>query len=240
MHGMDYVADAAAAPAALRKVEVSFTAAGAEAAPKPVPEQLERSRSRSRSRSRTRKRKHCRSRDRVEPSQPHARTASQLPDDPAAAAPAEVALAQGSEAVVVEVVKGDEAVGRLSVALSLPSQQCIFGRLPSCEVPLEHLSISRHHAKLHTDGAGRFFFTDLGSGERYTHMFRVVHFGCALMLHATPEISHSRGACAAHGTNLDGAWLRPHVARQLKEGAVLRFGASTREYKVTHLPGPAT
>lgn len=54
--------------------------------------------------------------------------------------------------------------GHLVLEMQRPSQQATFGRLPSCEVPLEHLSISRAHAQLTTDGAGNLFVTDLGSG----------------------------------------------------------------------------
>lgn len=45
-------------------------------------------------------------------------------------------------------------------------QEALFGRLPSCEVPLDHLSVSRAHAQLSTDGAGNLFLTDMGSGEQ--------------------------------------------------------------------------
>ena len=45
------------------------------------------------------------------------------------------------------------------------SQDCVFGRLPSSGIQLEHLSASRAHAQLSTDGAGNLFLTDLGSGE---------------------------------------------------------------------------
>jgi len=44
---------------------------------------------------------------------------------------------------------------------------------------------------------------------------------------------------AAHGTNVDGAWIKPKVPKQLQAGSVLKFGASTREYKVAKLPQPA-
>ena len=37
---------------------------------------------------------------------------------------------------------------------------------------------------------------------------------------------------AAHRTNVDGVWIRPNAPRQLALGATVRFGASTREYKV--------
>ena len=38
--------------------------------------------------------------------------------------------------------------------------------------------------------------------------------------------------CTAHRTNVDGVWIRPNAPRQLPVGATVRFGASTREYKV--------
>ncbi len=40
----------------------------------------------------------------------------------------------------------------------------------------------------------------------------------------------------AHGTNVDGVWMKPHNGKQLQRGNVLRFGASTREYKLVMLP----
>ena len=36
----------------------------------------------------------------------------------------------------------------------------------------------------------------------------------------------------SHGTNVDGAWIRPNQARQLAKGAVFKLAASSREYKV--------
>ena len=35
-----------------------------------------------------------------------------------------------------------------------------------------------------------------------------------------------------HGTKLDDVWIKPQTARQLRPGAVLQFGASTRKYRV--------
>jgi hypothetical protein len=37
---------------------------------------------------------------------------------------------------------------------------------------------------------------------------------------------------AAHGTNLDGVWIRANEARLLNKGAIFKFGASSREYRV--------
>jgi len=41
---------------------------------------------------------------------------------------------------------------------------------------------------------------------------------------------------AAHGTNVDGTWMKPHNGRQLQKGNVVRFGASSRQYKLVTLP----
>ena len=42
--------------------------------------------------------------------------------------------------------------------------QVVIGRAPTCDVVLEHLSVSRQHAELTTDLAGNLFLTDLGAG----------------------------------------------------------------------------
>ncbi|KFM25585.1 hypothetical protein F751_0612 [Auxenochlorella protothecoides] len=41
---------------------------------------------------------------------------------------------------------------------------------------------------------------------------------------------------SAHGTNISGVWIRPKVPRRLQEGDVIRFGASSRSYRVVRLP----
>jgi hypothetical protein len=97
------------------------------------------------------------------------------------------------------------AAGTITVPLSRPNHVCYFGRLPSCGVVLDHLSVSRRHASLTIDGKGGLFITDLA---------------------------------AAHGTNVDGAWVRPNVPRQLVVGSKFKFGASSREYEVVRLPEP--
>ena len=37
---------------------------------------------------------------------------------------------------------------------------------------------------------------------------------------------------AAHGTNVDGLWLRANAPKVLKLGATIQFGGSTRKYRV--------
>ena len=105
---------------------------------------------------------------------------------------------------MLDIYKDSAKVGSLVVDITSPGQECIFGRLPSCGVPLEHLSISRQHAKIYMDGTGRVLLVDLGSG---------------------------------HGTNLDGVWIRAQTPKELNVGSVIRFGASSREYRVNALNG---
>ncbi len=59
-----------------------------------------------------------------------------------------------------------QALGELRLGLQAANQRVLFGRVPSCEVHLEHLSISRHHAQLTLDASGHLFLTDLGAGAQ--------------------------------------------------------------------------
>ena len=52
----------------------------------------------------------------------------------------------------------------MELGLHSIANKVVFGRAPTCDVVLEHLSISRQHATLSTDTAGNLFITDLGSG----------------------------------------------------------------------------
>lgn len=108
--------------------------------------------------------------------------------------------------VVLEVLKEGKVVKMLELGLSKPGHTCLVGRIASCNLMLEHASISRHHAQISLDASGRPTVMDLGS---------------------------------AHGTSLDGTWLRAKTPRQLKVGSVLRFGGSTRQYKVAQAVVPA-
>lgn len=63
-----------------------------------------------------------------------------------------------------QVSKDGKVVGAMELGLSSIADKVVFGRAPTCDVVLEHLSISRQHAALSTDTAGNLFITDLGSG----------------------------------------------------------------------------
>ena len=61
--------------------------------------------------------------------------------------------------------KDGKAVGGIELGLQSIAERATFGRAPTCDVLLEHLSASRQHAVLSTDTAGNLYLTDLGSGE---------------------------------------------------------------------------
>ncbi|EIE24571.1 phosphatases II [Coccomyxa subellipsoidea C-169] len=63
------------------------------------------------------------------------------------------------------VSKEGKVVGSMELGLQSIADKVVFGRAPTCDVVLEHLSISRQHATLSTDTAGNLFITDLGSGH---------------------------------------------------------------------------
>ncbi len=63
-------------------------------------------------------------------------------------------------------------VGQLRLELEAANQRAVVGRVPSCDVHLEHLSVSRHHAAVTTDAAGHLFLTDLAAGPPIAHSFR--------------------------------------------------------------------
>lgn len=72
---------------------------------------------------------------------------------------------EADSAVVLDIARDGREAGQLRLSLA-PNQRCVFGRQPgSCDVVLEHLSISRQHAHLSMDLNGRCFVTDMGSGD---------------------------------------------------------------------------
>lgn len=72
---------------------------------------------------------------------------------------------QPDSAVVLDIARDGREAGQLRLSLA-PNQRCVFGRHPgSCDVVLEHLSISRQHAHLAMDLSRHCFITDMGSGD---------------------------------------------------------------------------
>uniref|UniRef100_A0A8C0W0E8 FHA domain-containing protein n=1 Tax=Castor canadensis TaxID=51338 RepID=A0A8C0W0E8_CASCN len=102
----------------------------------------------------------------------------------------------------LETLKGGTIVGTRNLE---GTSCCLFGRLSSCDVCLEHPSVSRHHAVLQhrtpdpdgeCDGHGQgFYLYDLGS---------------------------------THGTFLNKTRIPPHTYCKVHVGHVFRFGGSTR------------
>lgn len=67
--------------------------------------------------------------------------------------------------IVLEVQREGAVLGEYQIGRMAPSQVVLFGRLPTCDVHLEHLSISRQHAQLQVQRDGRVVLTDMGSGH---------------------------------------------------------------------------
>jgi pSer/pThr/pTyr-binding forkhead associated (FHA) protein len=75
----------------------------------------------------------------------------------------------------------------------------------------------------------------------------LVGVSMACRQHAQITVDASGAAClmdlgSAHGTKVGDVWIKPHALRALVPGAVVRFGASTRAYKllsVEKVAGPA-
>lgn len=98
--------------------------------------------------------------------------------------------------------------GSMIADTQLPSgkKYLTCGRLPTCDLPMEHSSVSRLHAVIQFSAEKAFIF-DLGS---------------------------------AHGTFLNKSKLKPRVFIEIpSEGAVVRFGESTRQYVISY-PNEAT
>lgn len=94
---------------------------------------------------------------------------------------------------------------------SLNNSVTVFGRLPHCDVPLEHPSISRYHAVLQcrpNDGpqAGEPSKT-LNSQEAGLYLFDLG---------------------STHGTFLNKHQLAPRCYHRLREGQMFRLGGSSR------------
>lgn len=135
---------------------------------------------------------------------PRPATAAPAPDGPARAPPYREPPWGGpvTGPYSLETLKGGTILGTRSLK---GARRCLFGRLPSCDVCLEHPSVSRFHAVLQPGGGppdgppdGRgpgFYLYDLGS---------------------------------THGTFLNKARIPPRTYCRVHVGHVLRFGCSTR------------
>ena len=95
----------------------------------------------------------------------------------------------------------------------------VFGRLPICDIPLEHPSISRYHAVLQYRPSDAPNATqDEERGE-----------GSLLSLHAPNETGfYVYDLNSTHGSFLNKSKLQPRVYYRVRVGQMVRFGGSSR------------
>lgn len=157
--------------AAGAKVEVCWVPLGGGSGEGQVESQLgDVGRKRQRSRSRERNRSHSRERQRspegrrVRFEEPSGRRRSPPPNGSSQQAPTPRRVLP-DPFVVLEVQREGKVLGEYQFGKMAPSQTVLFGRLPTCDVHLEHLSISRQHAQLQLQRGGSVTLTDMGSGH---------------------------------------------------------------------------
>ncbi|KAM9068279.1 kanadaptin [Sarcophilus harrisii] len=102
----------------------------------------------------------------------------------------------------LETLKGGTILDNRSLA---GRSRCVFGRLPGCDVLLEHPSVSRFHAVLQHRAPG-----PAGEGDPGAPGFYLYDLG------------------STHGTFLNKARVPPRTYCRVRVGHVLRFGGSTR------------
>ncbi|KAM4867197.1 kanadaptin isoform 2-T2 [Thomomys bottae] len=102
----------------------------------------------------------------------------------------------------LEILKGGTIVGTRSLK---ETSCCLFGRLPSCDVCLEHPSVSRYHAVLQHRAPGPD-----GEGDSQEQGFYLHDLG------------------STHGTFLNKTRIPPRTYCRVHVGHVFRFGGSTR------------
>ena len=95
----------------------------------------------------------------------------------------------------------------------------VFGRLPVCDVPLEHPSISRYHAVLQYRPTGTTTVGDQDEGGEG----RPLSFG-------TPNEAgfYVYDLGSTHGSFLNKNKLQPRVYYRVRVGQMVRFGGSSR------------
>ena len=92
----------------------------------------------------------------------------------------------------------------------------VFGRLPTCDVPLEHPSISRHHAILqYRPHSGE---TPPHAGDHHT------------LFSTNPQESgfYIYDLGSTHGTFLNKTKVQPRCYYRMRVGQMVRFGGSSR------------
>ena len=94
----------------------------------------------------------------------------------------------------------------------------VFGRLPSCDVPLEHPSISRHHAVLQYRPASQDKKEGEGESENHTVF--------STNPHDSGYYVYDLGS--THGTYLNKKRLDQRCYHRVRVGQMLKFGGSSR------------
>ena len=111
------------------------------------------------------------------------------------------------------VIKNGTVVQEVNVSTK-PFQ--VFGRLPTCDVSLEHPSISRHHAILqYRPHSGE---TPPHAGDHHT------------LFSTNPQESgfYIYDLGSTHGTFLNKTKLQPRCYYRMRVGQMVRFGGSSR------------
>ncbi|KAK7104376.1 kanadaptin-like [Littorina saxatilis] len=105
-----------------------------------------------------------------------------------------------SEEFSLEVLKNGTLIENVELG---KKPWIVFGRLPSCDVCMEHPSLSRHHAVV------QYRDTSEGGHERGWYLFDLD---------------------STHGTWVNKVKVKPNVYRRLHVGHVIKFGGSSRLY----------
>ncbi|XP_031211231.1 kanadaptin isoform X2 [Mastomys coucha] len=102
----------------------------------------------------------------------------------------------------LETLKGGTILGTRTLK---DTSRCLFGRLASCDICLEHPSVSRYHAVLQHRGAD-----PSGDSDGHEQGFYLYDLG------------------STHGTFLNKTRIPPRTYCRVHVGHVIRFGGSTR------------
>lgn len=104
----------------------------------------------------------------------------------------------------------------------------LIGRHPDCHIVLDHPSISRFHLEIRARPASQ----QLTVIDRSSGIYRFPLF----VLRLWSKSHLGRLFASVHGTWVSGSRIPPNVAVDLREGDMVKLGASTRVYKLHWVP----
>lgn len=84
---------------------------------------------------------------------------------------AQVGPDHADDSAVLLIARGPEQGARIQ----LSADHATIGRYRTCDIPLDHVTVSRHHAEIHYDGE-RYVLTDNGSLNGTYHNRQPVDF----------------------------------------------------------------